>query len=92
MPIDNENIKAKIVGLNAKDRELQQKLNEIRHTSHELEAILEREVDEPDPRDPKKTRKVKKIRDDEVTKKPFTPARRQEVYDACIAEAERLLA
>jgi len=92
MPVDNDNIKDKLFALNSKEGSLRVLLGELNAVTHQLTLIYEREVLEKDPNDPTKHIKVKRIDTDPGTGAAFTTTRRQAVYDACIAEAERLLA
>lgn len=92
MPVDNDVIKTKLDALNLKRDVLDKSVAEINTVLNQLTTIYERDIQERDPDNPRKLITVKRLDTDPGTGAAFTDARRQEVYDASIAEADRLLA
>lgn len=92
MPVDNDLIKTKIEALAQKEQEVRKQIGAIRTVIGQLRSIEERDIAQRDPNDSTKTIIVKHMDNDTGTGQPFTTVRRQEVFDASIAEADRLLA
>jgi len=92
MPVDNDKIKTTIQALELKEQKLSKAVSKVRRTRQNLTRIFPQEQEVQDPDDPSKT--IKGLTDvmDEAFDKKMSTARRQEIYDYWIAEAETLLA
>lgn len=95
MAVDNDKIKTTIDALELKADEMDKKMAQMRRAKNNLAGILqiEKNIQDPaHPDDPSKTIDVLTDIMDEAFGKKMTSARRQEIYDKWIAEAETLLA
>ena len=85
MPVDNDNIRAKIDALRIEGDKCQDKLREIRETIQNLMDIYE----EIDPKD--ETGQTMKPIIDKTLGEVISTTRRQEIYDKLTAKATALL-
>ena len=94
MPVDEALIDAKIQQLNEKMIGLNRTRNGIRSTIEKLHNLkqIEETVNEDDEEQNPVTRKIKHNPNDPGTGQEMSNARRQEVYNAQMSEADSLLA
>lgn len=89
MPVDEAQADALIQQLKLKEVELRKKLHGVSTVKASLEGIKKVPERYTDENNQLQTRMIEP--QDRALNKPMTPARKQEIYDACVAEANKVL-